>query len=255
MRFKNQIKKLVIGTPFEDAARKTYKWVHNRFFEDPTNASYNRQTVAIMKRVLSKDSNCVDVGSSIGDILREMLRFAPSGTHYAFEPLPSSYRRLVSSFPTVNVYNLALSDTAGEATFHHVISNAGYSGLRRRRYPREHETIEEIKVKTDLLDNVIPESLPIHFIKIDVEGAELQILKGAIDLIRRNKPIVVFEHQLGAADFYGTMPEEVYDLLTAQCNLRVSLMECWLRSEDPLSRKEFVNQFHQRANFMFVAHA
>jgi len=250
---KNLIKKLVTGTRFESIARRTYKQIYSHLFEDPINARYNRQTIAIMKRTLTQNSNCVDVGSSVGEILWEMLRFAPDGTHYAFEPVPTSYTRLVDSFPTVNVYNLALSDTIGEEPFY-VVSDVGYSGLRRREYPTKTGVAEVIRVRTDYLDNIIPASLPVHFIKIDVEGAELQVLRGASDTIRRNRPIIVFEHQRGAADHYGTMPEAVYDLFTAQCGLRVSLLESWLKGERPLRRQEFAGQFFQRINFMFVAH-
>lgn len=255
MRIKSRAKELVVGTPFENIARRTYKQVHRRFYDDPINASYDRQTISVMKRTLSRDSNCIDVGSSIGDMLLEMLHFAPAGTHYAFEPIPSSYRRLTDSFSTVHLHNLALSDTTGEKSFQHVITNAGYSGLMRREYPRQHEAIEEITVRTDLLDNIVPESLAISFIKIDVEGAELQVLRGGINTIRRNRPVVIFEHQLGAADFYGTTPEELYDLLVTQCNLRVSLMEDWLKGKNPLSQEVFADQFYNRTNYYFMAHA
>ena len=161
---------------------------------------------------------------------------------------------LAESFRGVNVYDLALSDTPGEASFHQVISNPDYSGFRRREYPRQHETIELVQVKTELLDRVIPESLPVPFIKIDVEGAELQVLRGAVNTIGKNKPIIVFEHGLGAADYYGIAPEEVYDLLTAQCGLYVSLMDSWLKGNNPLRREEFADQFYRGTNYMFVAH-
>ena len=38
-------------------------------------------------------------------------------------------------------------------------------------------------------------SLPISVIKIDVQGAELSVIKGALSLIKKNKPIIVFEHE------------------------------------------------------------
>jgi hypothetical protein len=43
------------------------------------------------------------------------------------------------------------------------------------------------------LDDLIPEGIPIAFIKIDVEDAQVGVLKGAANLLRRNKPVVVFE--------------------------------------------------------------
>ncbi len=58
-------------------------------------------------------------------------------------------------------------------------------------------------------------------IKIDVEGAEREVLEGAIETIVRYKPTVVFEHGKGAAPHYATGPRDVYALLCAQAGLRI----------------------------------
>jgi hypothetical protein len=98
----------------------------------------------------------------------------------------------------------------------------------------------------------VPAATPIHFIKIDVEGGELQVLKGGAETIRRNRPVIVFEHGLGAADCYGTQPEDVYELLSF-CGLRISTMERWLHNQVSFSRDEFVGQFREHLNFYFIA--
>ena len=41
----------------------------------------------VMKQVLLADSNCIDVGANDGQMLGEMMRLAPDGSHYAFEPI------------------------------------------------------------------------------------------------------------------------------------------------------------------------
>ena len=250
------LKKLIIGSPVEGICRKA----HNLVVRQPPislaglkNAAYDEQTLAVMSRSLSNNSNCVDVGCHKGSILKEMLRLAPDGTHCAFEPIPKLYGELVSSFPGVKIYEIALSDSVGEASFQYVGSNPSYSGLKKREYPTSSETIEEIKVRTDLLDNIIPEDFPIAFIKIDVEGGELQVLRGAAKTICRSKPVVVFEHGLGAADYYGTTPEQVYDFFAQRCDLKVSLMEDWLRGDAPLTREGFNARYHA-GEFYFIAH-
>jgi FkbM family methyltransferase len=250
-----RLKKFIIGSPLEGIARRLY-----HPFKTAASGSvvvdnaYDEQTFAVMRRCLREDSNCVDVGCSSGDILKEMLRLAPAGTHYAFEPIPEFYQKLISSFPRVKVFDAALSDSVGEVSFQHVTSNPFYSGLKRRRYDRPHEIVEEIRVKTDLLDNIIPEDWPIALIKIDVEGAELQVLRGAVNTIRKSRSVIIFEHGLGAADCYGTTPKQVYSLLTLQCDLQVSLMEDWLKGDGPLSQEGFAAQFYQGLNFYFMAH-
>jgi FkbM family methyltransferase len=244
-RTRRVAKKLFIGSPFEGVARSIYQ----RF---SPSRSYDRETTALMKRCLRKNSNCVDVGCYEGSVLHDILKLAPEGVHYAFEPLPAFYQEFASSYPEARLYNLALSDTEGKTTFQYVISNPGYSGLKPRSYPASEE-IEQIEVETNLLDNIIPSDLPIHFIKIDVEGAELQVLKGAARTIHKNKPIILFEYEKGASDHYG-VPQDAYDFLTKDCSLRVSTMKGWLKDEAALSRQEFGETFYQNAYIYFVAH-
>jgi FkbM family methyltransferase len=223
--------------------------------EAPSNAVYDAQTVAVIERCVLPHSSCVDVGCHEGSVLEHMLRVASAGRHFAFEPLPAYAQRLRGRFGTsqVAVFEVALSDTAGETTFQHVVTNPSYSGLRQRRYDRPDEQIEEIRVRTERMDALIPAALPIALIKIDVEGAELQVLRGATETLRRWKPVVVFEHGLGAADHYGTTPEAVYDLL-AGCGLRTSTMERWLAGADALDRETFAAHFRQGWDYYFIAY-
>lgn len=253
-RMKQLIKNIVVGTRLEPVARRVYAAGDTKGRIASVDRRYNEQTITVMQRTLRRNSNCVDVGCHKGSVLKEILRLAPRGTHYAFEPIPELYQKLVNTYPIVRTYGLALSDRAGESSFQYVVSNPAYSGLIRRRYDRPNESVEEITVKTDVLDNIIPKDLPIRFVKIDVEGAELQVLRGAVETIRRTRPIIVFEHGLGGADCYGTVPEDVYDLLTKECGLCVSLMEKWLGNRTPLSRQGFIDQFYQLINFVFIAY-
>lgn len=250
------LKKLVIGSPLESSARRFYTLLKGDRVDLAAvkNVAYDQQTFEVMQRWLKEDSNCVDVGCSKGEILKQMLRCAPQGTHYAFEPIPAFFQSLTMTFSNVKVCDVALSDFVGDVAFQYVLNSPGYSGLKRRSYDTTNTEVQEITVKTDLLDNIIPESQPISFIKIDVEGAELQVLRGATRTIRKNQPVIIFEHGLGAADFYGTTPEEVYDLLTGECGLQISLMEDWLGSAGPLNREGFTTQFYQGLNFYFMAH-
>lgn len=59
------------------------------------NEPYNFQTFLVTKRVLRKDSNCIDVGCHTGEILTWILKLCPKGVHFAFEPIPDLYRYLI----------------------------------------------------------------------------------------------------------------------------------------------------------------
>jgi len=222
------------------------------------NTLYDRQTEAVMERVLERGSCCVDVGCHQGAIMDVMLRLAPKGTHYGFEPLPHLFaglREKYAAMPNVILHERALSDAPGTATFQHVVTNPGYSGLLRRRYDRPHEEVVEIHVTLARMDDLLPADATIRVLKVDVEGAEMQVFRGAIEMLRRSRPFIVFEHGLGAADFYGTRPEQVFDLLSG-CGLRVSLMKDWLDSggSRTLTRGDFAREFDTGSNYYFLAH-
>jgi FkbM family methyltransferase len=217
---------------------------------------YDAQTEAVLLRVLHRDSNCVDVGCHRGSILDMMLRRAPDGHHIGVEPLPELAARLRTKYAdrrNVEIREVALGSEAGTTTFQHVVTNSAYSGLRRRDYPREEE-VRELTVQLARLDDLVPAARRVTIIKIDVEGGELGVLRGATGILRRDRPFVVFEHGLGAAEFYGTTPDTVWDLF-AGCGLNVSLMVDWLAGRPVLDRAAFVEEFDLRRNFYFLAHA
>lgn len=218
---------------------------------------YNILTELVMKKVLKDTSVCVDVGCHQGDILQMMLKYAPRGKMFAFEPLPDLFKYLNSHFssnPNITFSDIALSDTRGESRFNYVITNPGYSGFKRRKYDRPEEEDTTITVTTDLMDNVLGDAA-VDFIKIDVEGAELQVLRGGKESIKKNKPYIVFEHGLGAADCYNTRPEDVFDLLNGYCGLKLTLMDRYLMHKEPLSKSEFCDQFYQGKNYYFLAYS
>lgn len=220
------------------------------------NHKYDLLTTRIIKKTCQEHSNCIDVGCHTGEILDTILKYAPKGQQYCFEPLPHLYDGLVKKYTQDNChfYKVALSDETGTATFNYVVSSPAYSGFRPREYGRPTEEEQKITVQTELLDNIIPKDVKIDLIKIDVEGAEMQVFKGAKETIKRNKPILVFEHGMGAADYYGTRPEEVYDFLVTACGLNISLLDSYAKKGTPLTKAELVRQFEERINYYFIAH-
>jgi FkbM family methyltransferase len=204
--------------------------------------------VQLLGWVLREDSSCVDIGANWGGVTAHMVRMAPRGRHQAFEPLPHLAAELRRRYPGVTVHEAAASDEAGEAEFHHVVDDAGYSGLRRRTYARPDVRVERIRVRTCRLDDVLDPAVPIAFVKVDVEGAELQVLRGARETLARWRPWVVFEHGRGAADHYGTTPELVYRAL-ADCGLSVFPLAGGL----PYAEDEFAAAFARGTRWNYLA--
>jgi FkbM family methyltransferase len=217
---------------------------------------YQRQTSQIMGRVLSRSSNCVIVGGYRGSLLAEIVKLAPDGRHFAYEPLPDLAADLTRRFPTVSVEQVAVSDSAGESSFFHVVERPAHSGLRRLGSIPSGLTVHELKVRTEPLDDLLPADLVIAFLAIEAEGAQLQVLRGAEHVIHRWKPVVVFEHGTSALLGYGTTQAMMWNLLVDRYGLRISRLGDWLARKRPLTAGEFEASvgFHAGAEFRFMAH-
>jgi FkbM family methyltransferase len=193
----------------------------------------------VLAAVLRTDSSAIDVGANLGDVLEVMAHVAPLGRHVAFEPIPELHKQLVERFPDVDVHQIALSDVAGTADFAHVLSAQAYSGLMQRDdIGALSRDVRQIQVRTARLDDVLPEDYAPTLVKIDVEGAELQVLLGAIQTLERHRPTVLFEHGVGGADLYGTHAHQVFDLLDG-----VGLRIFDLDGDGPYSRERFEQTF------------
>ena len=223
-----------------------------KFFRGPFD-KYDFQTIRLLRTCLPKNSNCIDIGANAGHILREIIKATPNGQHIAVEPLPDMFSILKKKYSKkATLYNYALSDKEETAEFYYYKDRPAVSGFKELS-KLDKQDVTKIEVKTKRLDDIVLDKIPIDLIKIDVEGAELMVLRGAINTLQKNRPMVLFECGLGGSDEYNTTPEQVYDLLST-CGLSVSLLEYFLDKKQPLTRDEFCGQFYKRYNYFFIAY-
>jgi FkbM family methyltransferase len=176
-----------------------------------------RHLRVLLAGVLAPDASCVDVGANLGVVLDDFVRCAPEGRHVAYEPLPELAADLARRYPEVDVRNAAVSDHRGTATFFRDPAAHSQSSLSvLDRAPGE---LEELEVELVDLDSSLPPDMAPALLKIDVEGAEEQVLRGARETLRRHRPVVVLEHGAGAR-FFGTRSETIHELLS-EAGLRV----------------------------------
>ena len=235
--------------------KETLKYILKKLpFNVTRNQKYDALTLKIMEIVLEENSSFVDVGCHKGELLEEALKLAPKGAHYAFEPIPYLFEKLVSSHGEIaTIKNIALSDKRGDSTFNYVKSNPAYSGIKKRSYPRK-ENIQEIEVKLDTMDNQLKNAERINLIKIDVEGGEMGVLKGAVQTLTKWSPVVIFEHGLGASDYYGTTPEEMWEFLNENDYCIFSLRG-FVANKTSLTIEQFINLFETNKEYYFIAKA
>jgi FkbM family methyltransferase len=217
------------------------------------NAAYDRQTVDVMRRILRPDSICIDVGAHCGEILEHMVTLAPSGIHHAFEALPHLAVGLRAKFPQVQIHQVAVGDHSGESEFQFVENDPAYSGLRRRIYDRPDPSIRTIRVPIAPLDEAIPSDQHIAFIKIDIEGGEYHALKGAAGIVRRCRPVIVFEAGLKSTGQYGITAAQLYELVTDTLGYELSTMGRWLAAQSGMTSREFCQNWDEGPDYYFIA--
>lgn len=236
---------------FKDIVRGALTFLH---LDITKNLQYDRLTHKIFKMVIRENSNCIDIGCHKGEMLELMINLAPKGTHFAFEPIPQMFSDLKGKYgDKANIFPFAVADTSGSTTFQHVTNAPAYSGINKREYAVSDPGIRQIEVEVRTLDEVISADTRIDLIKIDVEGGEFGVFRGAVNTIKENKPVIVFECGLGASEFYGTVPAELYEFIS-DCGLKISTLKAFANKGQHLSAAEFVSIFNNGSEYYFVAH-
>ncbi len=83
-----------------------------------------------------------------------------------------------------------------------------------------------------------------------MEGAEQQVLQGALGTLTRHRPIVIFEHGSGSAEAYGTSPRDIHALLWEQLRYRIFDLD----GNGPYTLEQFERCFYAAERINFVAH-
>lgn len=152
----------------------------------------------LLEFLLNKNSIFFDIGANKGEYALYAEKHIPVNQIYLFEPEQKLNHQLKHIFPQSHVLPLALSDKKGEFQFkipliNGVLDNCLSSLEVNRKEDNETEAII-YKVKTDSLDNFVTQQvLNPDLIKIDVEGHELSVLKGAANYIAQHHPTLIIE--------------------------------------------------------------
>lgn len=158
-----------------------------------------RPEIAYLLRHLAAGQTAVDIGAHKGAYTYWMQKaVGPQGRVFAFEPQPelAAYLRLVSAasrHKNLTVTEAALSANPGSLQLFRPTSTPS-PGASLERFKCD-EQGESIAVRVESLDHFfgsVP-GRPIHFIKCDVEGHERDVFRGAEQILRTDRPILLFE--------------------------------------------------------------
>jgi len=142
----------------------------------------------------------IDVGASWGLFTYHLTRrVGRSGQVYSFEPHPANavmLRKLASARPNVHFSPVAVSDQPGRAELlvpkqqNRVVT--AQSSLSHG-FDGQGVDVEKVEVPTVRLDDEIPAAAQVDFMKIDVEGHEMSVLRGGSEMIHRSRPAILVE--------------------------------------------------------------
>jgi FkbM family methyltransferase len=165
-------------------------WLQWHFIHRPRSAE---QELNFLDRIVPHGAVTVDVGANCGLYTRKLSRL--SRKVHAFEPshkMAELLRRTSAS--NVSVHEIALSDHVGDAELFIPRDNGqliyGLASLEPRDVTSGH-AVMSTKVPIARLDAIVHEE--VAFVKIDVEGHELNVLHGAADLLEHSQPVFLVE--------------------------------------------------------------
>lgn len=157
----------------------------------------------IIKNIIKPGDICVDIGAYIGNYTLFMANLVgPRGTVYAFEPNKETILSLnnniaLNGHENISLYDYAVGDFTGNNVFYKVDKTLGATSnstlVKNEKIAGDlKEYVKEESVKVIQLDKFL-ENKKIKLIKIDVEGFELNVLKGARELISKYRPVIIME--------------------------------------------------------------
>lgn len=157
------------------------------------------QELRAIRLALRNGGVAIDIGSNKGSYLYSMARWAQGAPTIAFEPQKKLADYLVSAckrsrFSNVTVENLALSDRQGQLELYIPgASDSPGASLEASIASKTSCHVEIVQVIS--LDQYLTKVLnqPVRVIKIDVEGHELAVIKGAVRTLKRDRPLLIIE--------------------------------------------------------------
>ena len=173
----------------------------------------------MMRKLFDGCTVFYDIGANIGWHSLNLASTFRDAKFICFEPIPSTYQQLLANlnlngFTTILTFNLALSNRDSSQRYFYYDScsgNASAVNLTQREDVREIEC-QEVRLDTFVKSQSLPQP---DFIKCDVEGAELNVLKGALDVIRSERPIIMAEILRKWSAKYQYDPNEIFQLLSS----------------------------------------
>jgi FkbM family methyltransferase len=212
----------------------------------PVMPHYEAVLEAMYRRVVTPGQCVYDIGCHSGRHARSFLDLVgPSGQVVGFEPIPEmagKLRLLADARPNFTVFETAVSNRTGTAAFIVARGTPEESGLIERQF--NHPDLADphaIEVSVNQLDSFVCEQglRDPDYVKIDVEGAEMDVLEGACEILARARPLLSVEYGAPSYAPYGNKPGDLFEFAHLKgfvmfdlFGYRLPTIESWLAECD-----------------------
>ncbi|MEW5856274.1 MAG: FkbM family methyltransferase [Cyanobacteriota bacterium] len=174
---------------------------------------YDYDEMNFLLRYLRPEDSFLDIGANIGVYTLLAASKIQSGSIHSFEALPKNYERLqenikLNSLEQVKTHAIAVSNQTGSVALNLAEGDS-------MPFITHSATDSTLTVPTDTLDNQLqPYSVSnLTLAKMDIEGAELLALKGAVSLLKQQRPYVWILEINDSVNHFGYRKEDVVDFL------------------------------------------
>lgn len=196
-------------THFEEHLKKSV------YFDGRATYQFNKIKAAI-DQVPERTGTAIDIGAHVGLWSRVLQKYFPQVV--AFEPVPAHIecfeknlaevlRTEHDPFGHVILYERALGNEHTTVLINPTVENTGNAHVETVKF----EDSPFLEVEQHRLDDYVFTN--VSLIKIDVEGYEMEVIKGALATIKNHKPVIVVEQKPGHARRYGYHDTEAVEFL------------------------------------------
>lgn len=174
---------------------------------------------AVVKKIVEPGDVVVDAGANIGYVALLLSRWVgPQGRVFSFEPIPETYDLLAGNvkklgLTNVEIFPYALSSRDGRAEMevpHY--EGGGENFYESRMAEKTNVDLRTFPVEVRRLDSVLDLGRTVSFIKIDVEGHEEDVVRGATRILQASQPALMIE-VFGDPDAPGSVSGRLFSLL------------------------------------------
>lgn len=211
--------------------------------------TFETGTTEAFHKLLRKDDVIIDIGANLGWYTILASKIANQGTCHAFEPVPFIYKKLRRNCQInglknqVIFHNMALGDSEDSEVVLYTFKGLyhGHSSLSTLG----REDYQESRVPMTTLDAYVNKNSinRIDLIKMDTEGAELKVLEGADQVLRRESPpIWVIELNKETSAKFGHTPTDLLDFMASKNDYRFyRIVRGWGRIKPMNSTSDYQN--------------